>query len=296
MRERAPSSAEFTVAPGRQICAETASSPHHTGRSGQRVRGHASDRRYTCAPKWHRHFPGFRLQGQRRCPRSIPAEMGFAPTRCAGRTEPFHPQPPRSHRPQSPESRHQSIERSGEDHQLSTHTGQRGSITIAIINKPNVQLAQFADRTVHLVTAADLAILATKKATSSCAAPALLGDIRGDASSWSPEYGGGLRLAVTDVLTYKDGIDAASDIPAGAPGPIDQNHGLSRPAAPEFIFEIENLSGVPAAGASMADLVHGPLAATVLFGRVQRLTLAVSHRKAPDPDRSDGPDEITRTS
>lgn len=219
--------------------------------------------------------------------------MGLAPTRCAGRAEPFHSQPPRSHRTQPPESRHQSIERSGEDHQLSTHTGQRGSITIAIINKPNVQLAQFADRTVHLVTAADLAM---KTATSSCAAPALLVDIRGDASSWFPEYGGGLCLAVTDVLTYKAGIDAASGIPAGAPGPIDQNHGLSRPATPEFIFEIENLSGVSAAGASMADLVHGPLAATVLLGRVQRLTLPVAHRKAPDPDRSDGPDEITRTS
>ncbi len=136
-----------------------------------------------------------------------------------------------------------------------------GSHTIAITNEPDSPLAEHAERTIHLSAGRELAVPATKTVTTSFAALALLADALAG-PLWSSAHWESLPAAIADLLTDEDGVDAAAELLAGAPGSIHLGRGFSYPAALESALKVKETSAIPAEGASTADFLHGPIAAT----------------------------------
>ena len=140
-----------------------------------------------------------------------------------------------------------------------------GARGIAVTNDADSPLAGAADVTVALGAGPELAVPATKTATASFLAVALVAEACAGRSTATSA----LRAvpdALHRVLESPEGLAAAVESVTRAAGVVSLGRGFVYPAALESALKIKESSGVPAEGASGADFLHGPIAA--LAGRL----------------------------
>ncbi len=139
------------------------------------------------------------------------------------------------------------------------------SLTVAITNDPASPLAETADFVVALRAGEERAVAATKTYTASLTALAALSTAiateDGDAAGWK-------RLRAMPAVMSKAVELAFSDVPAlddhrSADHLLGVGRGVNLATASEIALKVRELCAMVAEGFSPADLLHGPIAATL---------------------------------
>lgn len=138
--------------------------------------------------------------------------------------------------------------------------GEGGAATVAVTNVDGSPLADSADVTLLLGAGAELAVPATKTFLAQAAAFSLLADALADGPLW-PQAGWERAVeAVEDVLVTPAAVDRLVAELQGAERVLPVGRGFLYGAALEVGLKLAETTGLPVAGTSPADLLHGPIA------------------------------------
>src|SRR4051794_36593547 len=141
-----------------------------------------------------------------------------------------------------------------------TQLAASGGHAIAITNNPDSPLADAAAAVIELGAGEELAVPATKTFTAQLAAFAVLAAALGEV----PWGSGDLELvpsAVAAVLDDPEPVEVLADRWAAAESLVVTARGWLYPAALETALKVREAALVTANGYSVADLLHGPIAA-----------------------------------
>jgi len=135
-----------------------------------------------------------------------------------------------------------------------------GARTIAITNDPDSPLANVADLVLDIAAGMELAIPATKTVTAEMLEVALIAEALGEGGAVvgsSPDLVG----VVETVLGNVDSVSGVVERWGESPELMVTGRGIVYAAVLEAALKVKESSGVSAQGLSIADLLHGPIAA-----------------------------------
>jgi glucosamine--fructose-6-phosphate aminotransferase (isomerizing) len=135
-----------------------------------------------------------------------------------------------------------------------------GSATVALTNDAGSPLALAAQHTVPLGAGEEVAVPATKTVTTSMAAVALIADAFAG-GLWAPGDWSAVVEGIAEALADDAPAQAAGEVLASPAGSVHLGRGFSYPAALESALKLKESTGLVAEGASVADFLHGPVAA-----------------------------------
>ena len=139
---------------------------------------------------------------------------------------------------------------------------ERGAHAIAITNDAASPLARLADAVIELGAGPELAIPATKTATAAFAAFAMTAEALGEVN-WSREELVRLPVAIRECLGDTDPVQRLADDLDGDEDALLVARGFLYGAAQEGALKLKEAARMNAEAYSVADLLHGPLAAVV---------------------------------
>jgi glucosamine--fructose-6-phosphate aminotransferase (isomerizing) len=138
-----------------------------------------------------------------------------------------------------------------------------GNPTLAVTNDPSSPLASLADHVLDLGAGQERSVAATKTYTASLLAVAVLAVALGDPSRRAAGERELLAVpaALEAALAETSGVEEAASVFAGRARAVTVGRGLNLSTAFETGLKLTELTGVLVAPYSVADLMHGPVAA-----------------------------------
>ena len=135
-----------------------------------------------------------------------------------------------------------------------------GGYAVAVTNDPGSPLAGTSDAVIELGAGAEKAVPATKTFTAQLAAFAVLAAALGDVP-WTAEDLARVPRAVEEVINHEEQVRALADRWSGQEELVVTARGWLFPAALETALKVREAALVSAQGFSVADFLHGPIAA-----------------------------------
>ena len=135
-----------------------------------------------------------------------------------------------------------------------------GGFAVAITNDPQSPLAATSDTVIELGAGAEKAVPATKTFTAQLAAFAVLAAALGDVP-WAAAELARVPQAVAEVINHEEQVRALAERWARSEELVVTARGWLYPAALETALKVREAALVSAQGFSVADFLHGPIAA-----------------------------------